>query len=92
MISCWMVRNKLNGLGCLRVPLSAFKCQAKGGNLKRLMEYMTDSEKSELKQAKRRYNEAIRSGNSKQIMVAESQFTDVMARLFDTLSMRVGVV
>lgn len=53
---------------------------------------MTDSEKSELKQAKRRYSEALRSGNSKQIMVAESSFTDVRARLFDTLSMRVGVV
>ena len=60
--------------------------------MKRLMEYMTDSEKSELRQAKRRYNEALCSGNSKQIMVAESQFTDVRARLFDTLSMRVGVV
>lgn len=53
---------------------------------------MTDSEKSELQQAKRRYSEAIRSGNSKQIMVAESIYTDVRARLFDTLSMRVGVV
>lgn len=53
---------------------------------------MTDSEKSELNQAKFRYSEALRSGNSKQIMVAESNFTDVRARLFDTLSMRVGVV
>ena len=60
--------------------------------MKRLMDYMTDSEKSELQQAKRRYSEAIRSGNSKQIMVAESIYTDVRARLFDTLSMRVGVV
>lgn len=60
--------------------------------MKRLMEYMTDSEKSELRQAKCQYSEALRSGDSKQIMVAESNFTDVRARLFDTLSMRVGVV
>ena len=53
---------------------------------------MTNSEKSELKQAKHQYSEVICSGNSKQIMIAESNYTDVRARLFDTLSMRIGVV
>ena len=60
--------------------------------MKRLMDYMTDSEMSEFNQAKRRYNEAINFGNSKQIMVAEANYTDVRARLFDVLNMRVGVV
>lgn len=78
--------------GAYGYPFLRLSAKQKEGNLKRLMDYMTDSEKSEFKQAKRRYSEAIRSGNSKQIMVAESNFTDVRARLFDTLSMRVGVV
>ena len=78
--------------GAYGYPFLRLSAKQKEGKLKRLMDYMTDSEKSEFKQAKRRYSEAIRSGNSKQIMVAESNFTDVRARLFDTLSMRVGVV